>query len=321
LPSKPAATPAARHGPARTRSGDPLRDGYFDLLLRSYRLAQKSGRGLEVYRGCARQVHALCGERWARATIFPRESKVVRRFLAEAGLRPADTDAVEQLSLMANPWASTWTGVLESLAPAEFDSVCSAQGEELLRAAVAQGRGVVLAHYHTLFAPLFWPWLDRRGIARGVLIREWVKTRPATEADDAKTRALEGARELKAAADALRKSGMVHVMGDGYEGSRKTELEFCNRRRGFETTFIDLALMAGAPILTVASRFSADGSLRFEIGAALRDDATLARAARTDALLRQYTEHVRRHWQEHPADISWFQMWRHLELPAAPKRA
>src|SRR5207249_816597 len=106
------------------------------------------------------------------------------------------------------------------------------------------------------FAPLFWTWLEHARIAPGVLIREWSKARPAGQAPDSKTRALEGARELKAAVDGLRQGGLVHVMADGYEGTRKQVVGFCNRQRGFETTFIELALMSAAPIITVGVSFA-----------------------------------------------------------------
>jgi len=315
LPIDPAAKqPAVRHGPARARSSDELREGFFRLFLRSYRIAEPQG-GLAVYRSCARHVHALCAERWARETIFPAETALVRRFLRETGLTPGDAAAVEQLNLMANPWAATWTDALQGMERGAFLSLCQVTGEDILRTALAGGRGVVCAHHHTLFAPLFWNWLAHGGIPAGALIREWVKTRPAADAQDLKTRALEGARELKNAVDTLRAGGLLHVMADGYEGSRKTVLEFCGRRRGFETTFIDLSLMTGAPILTVAVRFSGDGGIGIEIGPALRDDPRLARAARTEALLKQYVAHLDRQWLAHPADISWFQMKRHLGLP------
>lgn len=304
-----------RHGPARARSGDELRDNFFRLFLRSYRIAGEGGHGLTVYRACAAHVHRLCGEDWAQRTIFPAESALVRRFLGGTGLQVRDPRLEEQLNLMANPWAATWTEALQQMTRADFTAICSVTGEQILHTALAEGRGAVCAHYHTLFAPLFWTWIKHAGIPAGILIREWAKTRRAAEAGDPRTRALEGARELQTAAGTLRKGGLVHVMADGYEGSRKTVLAFGNRQRGFETTFIDLALMTGAPILTVAVKFSADGGIGVEFGPALRDDPALPRAARTQALLQQYLAHVLRHWQNHPADISWFQMKRHLDLP------
>jgi lauroyl/myristoyl acyltransferase len=316
----PARRPAVRHGPARSRSGEALRERFFALYLRSYALAGP-GRRLGVYRSCARQLHALCGEDWARATIFRAEAALAGRFLEEAGVLPPGDPAARaaalRLSLMANPWAAIWTEPLQALGRDEFFSVCTLRGEERLREALAAGRGAVCAHYHTLFAPLFWTCLEHAGIAPGVLIREWVKTRRPQEAADPRARALEGARELKAAADALRAGGLVQVMADGYEGARKTELAFGNRRRGFETTFIDLALAARAPILPVSAALSADGGIAIEVGAPLRDDPVLERAARTRALLEAFAAFMAREWRAHPGDISWFQMARHLNLPAA----
>jgi lauroyl/myristoyl acyltransferase len=305
-----------QHGPSRARSGDPLRDGFFELLVRSHRVARKQGKGLAVYRSCADWAHRLCGERWAQHTIFPAQLDLVRRFLRETRAAGSSEEASIQLSLMANPWAAAWTAELQELERADFAAVSRVEGAEHLKAALQARRGVVCAHYHTLFAPLFWTWLRHADIAPGVLIREWVKSEPTPAVPAAGTAALAGARELKSAIDSLRGGGMVQVMADGYQGKRKSTLVFCNRLRGFETTFIELATMSAAPILPVVTRFTANGSITFEIGRALADDARQGRSARTESLLRQFVTHLERHWRAHPADISWFQMNRHLALPA-----
>ena len=86
-----------------------MRENFFSLFLRSYRIAEKQGKGLAVYHSCADLVHRLCGERWAQHTIFPAELALARRFLDETGLAQADPAAAVQLNLMANPWAFTWT--------------------------------------------------------------------------------------------------------------------------------------------------------------------------------------------------------------------
>jgi lauroyl/myristoyl acyltransferase len=304
-----------QHGPFRRTKPNALREDFFELFVRSYRIAEKQGTGLTVYHSCADLVGRLFGEPWFAETIFPKEFALVRRFLGEAGLSQADPDAVARLNLMANTWAFAWTAALQDLDPPRFASVCSVAGESILRSALARGRGVICAHYHTPFAPLFSTWLEHSGIAPGVLIREWVKTRHRDAASDRRTQAIEGARELKSALDTLRQGGITHVMADGHAGSHKTVLPFCNRQRGFETTFATLALMTGAPIITVAARFHAGARIRIEIGPAFTDDPALSRTARIERLLRQFVTHLHRHWTEHPADIPWFQMITHLALP------
>ena len=306
------------HGPARVRSRDELREGLFRLLQRSYTLAARRGGGLEVYRSSAALIHQLCGERWAQETIFPAESVLVRRFLAEAGLEAADPARAVQHSLMANSWISTWAAILMRLERAQFRSLCEVAGEEHLRAALAAGRGTVLAHSHTLFVQLFWTWMKHQDLDPGVSIWRWAWGRKPEEIRDPRVRAIESARELHAAKKALRRGGLVQVLADGLQGSRKIGLPFCNRLRGFETTFAELALDAGAAVVPANVMLAADGRLHIEIGrpfAAPPEDGE--RSARVRWCLEGYVEHLRRLWREHPSDVSWYQMKRHLDLPRA----
>jgi len=301
------------HGPARVRSRDELRENFFRLLLRSYLLAQKKGEGLAVYRSSAGMVHRLCGEPWAQQTIFPAESALVRRFLAQTELPAANADAIVQRSLMANPWVATWMKVLDRLDRRDFASLCSVSGKENLRAALATGRGVVLAHAHTLFVQLFWIWLRHEGIPPGVTIWQWAWGKKPEQILDPRTRALATARELHASMQSLREGGLVQILADGHNGNQQIELPFCNRRRGFRTTFAELALSANALVLPVLVSLAAEGSISIQIDPPFAD-APLdhERGKRIESLVRQYADHLHGVWRTHAADIPWFQMKLHL---------
>ncbi|MBI2311673.1 MAG: hypothetical protein HYU77_04125 [Betaproteobacteria bacterium] len=305
---------------ARVRTLDPLRENFFKLLRRSYLIAEKNGGGgLAVYRSCAEMIHRLCGEPWARSTIFPGETALVRRFLAETGLPARNPDAVVQHSLMGNSWPPTWTAILLNLPRGKFESVCSVRGAENLRSARAAGRGIVLTHSHSLFSQMFWAWLEHEGIAPGVTLWQWTWGRKRKEVKDPRVMALEGARELHGARKALRDGGLVHVMADGqWGGAQQIVLPLWNRQRPFRPAFAELALGANAQVIPVDVSLAADGGIAIEIGSPFGDQpAGRDLAQRVEGLVREYVEHLSRRWREHPADIPWFQMKRHLAYPPA----
>jgi lauroyl/myristoyl acyltransferase len=310
--------PAGLYGPARTRSQDELRENFFRLLQRSCLIGAKQGQGIAVYRSIARTLHNLCGEPWVHATIFPFETRLVRSFLSETGLPAAKPQSIVQKSLMANAWLAVANTVLQKLNRPDFVSLCTVSGSENLHAARAGGRGVMIAHSHTLFAQLFWCWLEHEGIASGVTTWQWAWGKSRGETQDPRTRALESARELHAAVATLREGGLVHVVADGDKGARETVLPFFNRRRGFRPAFAELAVTTSAPVITVDVTLAVDGGILIEIGKPFTEDSPDDhRTRRVEALVLQYAEHLRERWRSYPADLPWFVMRQQLLLPRA----
>jgi len=241
----------------------------------------------------------------------------VRRFLAETGLPVANPDSVVQHSLMVNPWIANWTEVLQQLKRDDFAALCDVSGIEHLRAAQATSRGIVLAHAHAVFEQLFWTWLAHEGIAPGITIWGWAWGRKPSEIRDPRVRALEGARELHSAMATLRRCGLVHVLADGHRGNQKIMLPFCGRQRGFALTFAELALNTNSVVIPVMVTSTPSGGISIQIYPTFAESPSgRDPAERIEFLVKQYVEHLQRMWRAHPADIPWYQMRRHLELPS-----
>lgn len=304
-------------GPAFPKSQDELREKFYLLLRRSYLMAQKHGKGLEVYRSCFGLIDRLCAERWAQHTIFPAETALVRRFLAETRLPVTDPDAVVHGSLRGHSWKAIWYRILQTLPRQDFTSVCTVTGAEHLKAAQAAGRGVVIAHSHTLFAPIFWNWLEHEGIGPGITVWQWAwkPGRKPGELRDPRVRALESARELHAAARVLRAGGLVHILADGTESHQQIVLPFCGRERGFRTTFAELAADANALVITADVTLCSEGQIRIEIGPPLVDAPERGRGERVASFVRQYADHLYSRWVKHVDEVSWTDMKLHLQFP------
>ncbi len=317
MPS-PGRRASAPHGPARAHSGDELREGFIRLLQRSCERAASAGQEATAYRSIARTLRAWCGEPWVHRTVFPAEHALVRQFITQTGLQPAAPEGIVQHSLMANTWIRVSHAMLGAMAPVPFLSLCEVAGQGHLHAALAAGRGVVLAHAHTLFVQLFWTWMSHEAMDPGVSIWQWAWGRTPAEIRDPRVRAIESARELHRAARALRRGGQVQILADGLQGRRKLALAFCGRMRGFETTFADLALETGAAIVPVAVSLTADATIRIEFSAPLAEPVAGAdRSERLAWYVRGYAEHLHRQWRRRAGDLSWFQMRKHLEFPPA----
>jgi lauroyl/myristoyl acyltransferase len=304
-------------GPGFPKSQDELRENLFRLFQRSFQAAAKGGRGAAVYRSSFDIVGRLCAERWAQATIYPQESALVERFVREAGL-PLEPRAAVQKSLLVHAAAAMWRRMLQGLGRDAVLPLFEARGVEHLRAAMDAKRGVMIAHSHTLFEPLFWTWLVHQGIAPGITLGHWAweQGRKPGDRTDPKRAVPEMARELMTASQTLRAGGLAHVFGDGVQGSRQTEIAFCNRRRGFRSTFAEMAVAAGATTLTAAVSMGADGKMTMEIEPALSDDPAAPRAVRVENLVRQYAARLEQRWRREAAQLPWGDMATHLRFPA-----
>lgn len=312
--------PPARgpRGPARVKSRDLLREKMLELFTRSFQRAEKQQRGFgfNVYRWASNMVYRLCGEQWAQATIFPSEVLLARKFVVESRLQVTNVQAFIQHALMANAWSSTWTAHLLALEKEQFRLYVKVLGMEQLRAAMKEGRGVILAHAHTVFSQLAWRLFEHEGLPEGMTLWQWTWNRPRDQLNDPKIRALEGAREIHAATGKLRDGGLVHALADGGRGGDKVAVAFHNRRRVFQPTFAELAIASRAHVLPVDVVMSIDGQILFEIGPPFEDDSeTGDRNARVERLVRRYADHLARRWNSHATNLPWRQMTRHLECP------
>lgn len=315
----PVAPPARGvRGPANLTSGDPLRDNLFKLFGRSFVRAEKgkAGSGRVVYRDAARIAVELCGQPWAQATIFPDRVLLARRFLKETGLGAgSEADFIRHV-LMANFWASAWTGIFLGLDAREFSVYCVAKGVEHLRHALQRKRGVILLHSHTVFTQLFWRWLEHQHIEPGITLWQWTWSRERSEKDDPKLRAIESAKEMHAATRLLKDGGIVHSLADGRWGTDRYSMEFHGRQRVFQSSFAELALLTGARVLPVDVILRPDGRVRIEIGEHfVSDNSGKDRNGNVELLVHEYVRHLAGRWRRHGSNLEWFQINRHLSLP------
>jgi hypothetical protein len=292
-------------GPRPLRIADPLLESLIELL-------RQSGE----YRGSMQLLLRLAREPWAQGTIFPEESRLARRFAAENATRLAEPADFVARNLQANVWRLLWLEPLSAAPLAQFEATCSVRGAEHLHAALAAGKGAILAHAHTVVTQLFWTWLRHARIDAGVTLWQWAwsNTRAYGDMQDAKVRALKSARELYAAAGLLRAGGLVHVLADGPEGSRRLELPFFGRSRSFATSFAELALHGGAPVLGVFVSLGDEGSVVIDI-------EPIPAAPDAAALVGNYVDWLGRQWRQHAGALPWPDVRIHLSRYQPLQRA
>ena len=309
----------AKPGPltlSRKPSEDPLLENLYTLMRRSFLTARARGKALEAYEGIARTWSQMCAEPWVQGTLFQKESELARKFLRETRIPTKDPEGAVRRSLSAQGWTRIFGVVLEQLERREFAAFCTVTGKQHLDAALAAGRGVVIAHTHTLLGELFWSWLDHAGIDRGITLLQWAFTKTAEQAADPKTRAIETARELKTCMDLLRSGGLVHAFGDGQDGREAIRLAVHNRLRPYRVGWATMAVGAKSPVITASVALGAGGRVSIMIGPPIGADTPgLSDKQRVDALVRGYAQHHEKLWLARPANITAYHMKQHIDFP------
>ncbi|MFN8443075.1 MAG: phosphopantetheine-binding protein [Caldilineaceae bacterium] len=174
------------------------------------------------------------------------------------------------------------------------------------------GAGVILASHHALARH----WLRLHELSEYTIfgINEVIEREQIEHAQGA---AILFARQLELATQTLRRGGVVMLGPDGYQGSGPGRtLPFHGRLRHFRTTFAELALLTGAPILPLVSEMQPGQPITMHILPPLDAGAAhLPDAVRIEQLSDQYLQHVDRAWRTMPWMLPWYQMEKHLACP------
>ena len=188
-----------------------------------------------------------------------------------------------------------------------------ASGEEILKAAQANGRGVILVAYHDLIADKFdHPRLKGTFLIGGVhtyLAHHQIRNR------DIQTTLF--AQQLHEARHQLLAGGLVHMLPDGHIGRGEGIcVDFQGRHCRFHSTFAELAVMTGAAVIAVAGEIDRHEQVRIKLlGPLDAGDEAMPQAERVARLVNQYVAMLNEMWTKTPWLVPCYQMKSHLAYP------
>lgn len=188
-----------------------------------------------------------------------------------------------------------------------------ASGEEILKAAQDNGRGVILVAYHDLIADKF----DHPRL-KGAFLIGGVHTYLAyNQIRNPDIQATLFAQQLHGAHQQLRAGGLVQILPDGHIGrGAGITVDFQGRRCRFRSTFAELALMTGAAVIAVAGELDHQGQVQLNLLGPLDAGAeTMPQAERVARLVAHYVALLNQMWTKTPWLVPCYQMKIHLAYP------
>ena len=188
-----------------------------------------------------------------------------------------------------------------------------ASGEEILNAAQANERGVILVAYHDLLANKF----DHPRL-KGTFLIGGVHTYLAYhQIRNPDIQATLFAQQLHGAHQQLLAGGLVQILPDGHIGRGEgIRVDFHGRYCRFRSTFAELALMTGAAVIAVAGELDHQEQVRIHLLGPLDAGAeTMPQAERVARLVNQYVALLNQMWTKTPWLVPCYQMRSHLAHP------
>lgn len=280
------------------------------------RLACRAGFGLTFYWWSARLWRRLSGSPVLQWLFLGPMREQVESFAREIGAAETDASLAVTDQLRVSILRPMFKRVLKNSSSADWEELFQVEGAEYLTASGSRRTGVILAHYHTLMKLFLDQWLLEQQIDPGITLWKWTKSISKENILSPETVAIGSASELLAAAELLEEGGIVQVLADGYKGKQKIVLPFCNRLRGFQPTFAELALLTGAAVVPVASILQWDGTVRLQIGPSFDPGADeLGSDLRIQNLLAQYVAFLETQWHTYPGQVGSYHILSYLDLP------
>ena len=249
---------------------------------------------------------------WVQRKSLARHATAFERLLERlrgAGVRRAPVHR----ALANNVGRDYRLAALARLSAPAFSRWVAVEGWEHVEAALARGRGAILANQHTAVGQVLALVVQRRGLELATIGDNRLKLALMSEAGN-EARSRPGPPEkahakfvhyLANARQVLSDGGLVQIAADSHSGNGRVRLVLFGRGRMFWPGFAELADMTGAAVIPVF--ISIDDrervTVRFDPPLAGADPAA-RRPERVKALLSRYRDWYERRWIESPEQFT-----------------
>ncbi|MBK6429597.1 AMP-binding protein [Candidatus Amarolinea dominans] len=273
----------------------------------------------------ARFLAWLSGQTWLQQRAFQPQVALLRRCLALLD-QPVAAKAVIRLSLCSNLWHAWRLAALAQATPAVFDAYVQVQGLEILAAAQAQGRGVIILNRHAALSTLSLLILARQGaddlmiVGRGgakldLLGLHRYKGRFLVDDESQRVDEKVGlAAQMVVGLQTLNRGGVLSIAADGYQVSQALTLPFYGRQRPFGVGFAELAVRSGAAVIPVFVTLSLSGHVQMQCTEPLTPQGQMA-DERVRSLVQQYAAQYAAAWPHDLGNFYWGHLSKYLALP------
>ncbi len=112
-------------------------------------------------------------------------------------------------------------------------------------------------------------------------------------------------KQLYESKEILEAGGILHILGDGMHGMSNVNIEFLGKIRGFRSSFAELGILAGSPIIPVFAVPGKKGTMHVEFLEPLNQgNDTMDHQVRVQQIIEQYSKILEEKWKENPSFIS-----------------
>ena len=263
----------------------------------------------------ARILHLLAKNAWFQQSFFSHQLKMIKTFYKVLDAPKCTLHSTISGRLFNQIWIEIGVLRLKNSHPKQFEKWFDVEGFHHFEQAMALGKGVILARSHGLFSKETFFILAQRGIHSIISIGLGKTSKKLNgEANEQYIMSIRS-HLLFQTQQELSKGTVVSILPDGYFGNDKGIVQpFHGRLRKFQTGFVELALSSGAPIISVFTTLDVTGRFKVVFHPALKVEKHLNKQAQIESIVSQYIKLLDENWQQHPDNLDFWQMDKHLAL-------
>lgn len=257
----------------------------------------------------------FCSTKYAREEFFRKKTPILKEFIAHF---PGKYDEKQTtIRFLSANFLHGWKGAsFSNLPKKKYRKKLKITGYDIFKDEYNKGKGVVLvnSHFgHPAVVMSMFPALGYKNFKAVVgenfsasmkykiLRKERVPEIIAFERGGQSG----SFKQLFESRDLLDKGGILHILGDGMHGVANHFINFLGKPRGFRSSFAELSLMSGAPIVTVFAYPGKRGNMHIVFEGPLdTGPEKMEHEDRVRMILSQYADILEKKWMEHPYFIT-----------------
>ncbi len=282
--------------------------------VKKYFLSERGGKKIP-YRTGSYIIKYFCRTSYAREKYFNKKVKLFSAFLDELNISEGKTRITNEMLGISflKPWR---VASFSNFSDRKFKKYVNINNHNLLKESCKKGQGVILLSSHFGLAEMNISIFPRIGYhdfhtivgTRGAKTKKFTAVNPSIKPNTLifdKGSLSELFKVLMEAKQILTDGGIVHILGDGYQGKSSITFPFIGKLRSFRKSYAELALSTDADIIPIFIYPDKKNHINVDLYPILDNgNDEMSREDRVQHIVQQYVNLLSEKWLESPQYIN-----------------
>ncbi|MCK4568773.1 MAG: hypothetical protein KAT76_00700 [Bacteroidales bacterium] len=267
------------------------------------------------YRTGSRMIKYFTGTPYARQKYFKKKVRAFKTFLKDSEISDGGVQMLSEM--LEKSFIKQWRlASFSYLSDKKFTKYVQISNLETLVESHNKGKGVILLNSHFGYGEMSISIIPRIGFqdfytiigTRGADTPKFTAINPDIKAKTLVFSNLSTAELFKVLMEArqvLNNGGIIHLLGDGYQGKSGITFPFIGKLRTFRESYAELALSTDAEIIPIFIYPKKNNFIQVDLYPVLdKGNDEMSRKKRINSIIKQYVDLLSEKWMESPQLIN-----------------